>query len=623
MAKSLEVWKNSVLGKQIDLDNQSYDCVDVSKSWVEYLTDVGWQTSAGWGNAKDIYSFWSDKYLEKMPAGTAPQLGDIAVMDGSIGGGFGHTGVVIAINGRNITLAQQNTFTQQAVYTGIWNGYGSYIKYMRPKVAFVTGDAPAVQPNQRVVGGEGVNHRDAPNRTAHVRQLWGAGEVLTLGGFVRGENVDGNDIWFVGGLTGGYLHSSGFTDMSTHDLSDITPAAALAGNQRQVARDVMNYRRTPELKPDNVIKTFNPGEVLDFDGFVHGSAVEGNDIWFRGKYTGGFVHSSGFTDTGTHDLPDVTSTPTTPTPEPAPVDLTTKVIDISSNNTVSDPAAVKKAVRAIVLKAGHTGISYGGLQPLNSDPTYAQRIGQFGDKVCGAYWYGYASLDAETEANAFLSTVGDVVATFSLWLDIEELDGKTVDEVNKWCQKFLSVVEEATKRKCGLYMNRNYFDTVITAETKAERPIWLAHYGTTEFSNPVKNQVAHQYTSDGAVVGMAGRTDISAVKPGFFITAPVEPTPTPEPTPDPTPETPKKDYQASVVRTVTPYIVGFIVAILAKQGITGSPEFVANITAIITFLVGSGYYAIVRWLETKYPKAGLLLGSAKKPVYVEPTSDQK
>ena len=585
MGKSLQEWKNKVLtgSYKIDLDNSSYDCVDVSKDWVEYLTGVKWQNSAGWGNAKDIYAYWSDKYLEKMPAGTAPRLGDIAVMDGSVGGGYGHTGVVIAINGNSIQIAQQNTFTQQAVYTGWWNAYGGYIKYLRPKVAFSEGNVPLAG-NQRVVGAGGVHHRDAANRTAHSRRVWPAGEVLDMGGYHKGESVDGNDIWFVGGITGGFLHSSGFTDPSTHDLADLTPVK-LQPHQRQIAGDVMNYRNSPELRPENVIKTFNPGEVLDFKGYVHGTAVDGNDIWFVGLHSGGFIHSSGFTDTGTHDLPDLTiKSPTAPTaPAPLPptsTPLTDKMIDISSHNEVADYATAKAAVRAVIAKAGHTGKSYGGLQPLNSDPTFATYKAQFGEKLVGAYWYGYPSLNPETEANAFLSTVGDVPHTFSYWLDIEEEDGADKTAINIFCRKFLDVVEKATGRKCGLYMNRNWFNTMIDDETKGDRPIWLAHYGTPEMSNPVKNQVAHQYTSDGTVSGFAAgdRVDLNAVTDAFFVPA-KQPTPTPTTpgTPDtdepvvvaPTPDPTQPDYVTEIKTVVVNMVVTFVQAFLGAWAATG------------------------------------------------------
>lgn len=318
MAKSLEAWKKSVFNQRIDFDNASYDCVDVSKSWIMYLTDKRWQDVAGWGNAKDIYANWSSTYLEKVPRGNAPRLGDIIVMNGQVGGGYGHTGVIVAISGQNVTLYQQNTFTQQPVYTGVYNAYVSYVTgFLRPKVAFSVGENVPLQPYQRVTA-DVVNYRDKPSRTGNVIQQFPANETYDFKGWVRGETVDGNNIWFVGRYTGGYAWSGGFKDTGTHDLQDLNPQPEpLKDFQRQVGNSVINYRREPKVMPDNVIRTFQPGEILDFDAWTHGAPVDGSDIWFRGRYTGGWSHSGGFTNQTTTGLTEV-EFGVIPTP-PAPV----------------------------------------------------------------------------------------------------------------------------------------------------------------------------------------------------------------------------------------------------------------------------------------------------------------
>jgi GH25 family lysozyme M1 (1,4-beta-N-acetylmuramidase) len=545
MAKSLETWKNQVYGKQIDLDNQSYDCVDVSKSWIVYLTDKSWQVAAGWGNAKDIWYNWSSTYLDRVPRGNAPKLGDIVCMDGTIGGGYGHTGVVVGISGANITIYQQNSFTQQPVYTGVYNAYTTYIQgFLRPKVAFSEGAAPALAGYQRVVGSGGVHYRMAPKTTAQDMQpVFAAGEILDFKGFVHGESVDGNDVWFVGRYTGGYSWSGGFTDTGTHDLADLTPTK-LQGFQRQVGNSVINYRKAPHVEAGNVIQTFNPGEILDFKAWTHGDNVDGTDVWFQGKYTGGFAHAGGFTDQTTHDLPEVTIVPT---PVPVePTDYSKKVVDISSNNVVTDYDALKNAVRGVVAKAGHTGKSYGGLQPLNSDPKFQIAKDKLAEKLVGSYWYGYCSLDPEVEAEAFVATVGAVPANFTYWLDIEEADGQTDAQINAWCKKFLLKVDSLTNKVTGMYMNRDWYNNHITQDTKGTRSIWLAHYDTPEFSNAVANQVAHQYTSSATdVPGLNGaKVDVSAVNDAFFLPTVIQPPvdPVDPDTPvDPTPVDPTKN----------------------------------------------------------------------------------
>lgn len=534
MAKSLQVWENNTLNNQVDLDNQSYDCVDVPKSWAEYLTDKPWTTSLAWGNAKDLYNNVGDTYWDHIPRGNAPLAGDIVVMNGSIGGGYGHTGVVVSVDGNNITIYQQNTFTQQPVYTGVYNAYVSYITgYLRPKTAFTLGAETTPACYQRVAS-YAAKYRDAASTSATVLQQFTAGELYDFKGFVHGENVDGNDVWFVGRYTGGYAWSGAFDDKDTHDLPDLTPATAptLESYQRVVGNSVINFRSAPLVAPDNVIRTFDPAEVLDFDAFSHGSLVNGSDIWFRGRYSGGWAHSGGFTDTGTHDLTevklDVVATPVTDS-----VDLSKKVVDLSSHNKVSDYPALKSAVRGVIARAGHTGKSYGGVQPLNGDPSFATSKAALGEKLVGAYWYGYASLDPEDEADAFVSTVGTVGSDFTYWLDIEEADGQSSAKINDWCEAFCAEVDKLTNRVTGLYMNQNWYNTVIDVDTKGTRPVWLASFDIPENTAIVPNQVAHQYTSKGAVNGVEGYVDINAVTDAFFnptiikpvVTTPVVTTP--------------------------------------------------------------------------------------------------
>lgn len=336
--KSLQEWKNKVFGTKIDLDNQSFDCVDVSKSWVEYLTDKPWTVSAGWGNAKDIYFNWSQTYLQQIPRGNAPQLGDILVMNGNIGGGYGHTGVVVGIDGGNITIYQQDTFKQVPVYTGVFGWNTNLVQgFLRPKVAFETGLAP-LEGYQRTTVPEGVYYRKEPKRAGEVIELFDGNEIVNFKGYVRGESVDGNNIWFVGRFTGGYSHSSGYTDSSTTGLDDLTPVVVtppvLAANQRQVASDAMNVRSTAKIAPDNVTQLLQPSAVITLKGYVRGQNVDGVDIWFVLE-DGTYTWSAGYTNATVDGLTDLT-----PKPPVEPTDPVTPTEPSYPANT-TDPLVTK------------------------------------------------------------------------------------------------------------------------------------------------------------------------------------------------------------------------------------------------------------------------------------------
>lgn len=76
---------------------------------------------------------------------------------------------------------------------------------------------------------------------------------------------------------------------------------------------------------------------------------------------------------------------------------------------------------------------------------------------------------------------------------------------------------------------------------------------------------------------------------------------------------PSSDLKTSVIRTITPFLVGLVATFLAKIGIKIDDAFV---TPAITIGVGSAWYAVARWLEINVaPKWGRLLGRVAKVTY--------
>lgn len=77
------------------------------------------------------------------------------------------------------------------------------------------------------------------------------------------------------------------------------------------------------------------------------------------------------------------------------------------------------------------------------------------------------------------------------------------------------------------------------------------------------------------------------------------------------------DFVTSLIRTWTPMLVGAVVSWLATRGVNLDPEAAAGLAAFIAGLFSALYYLLVRLIERKYPEAGVLLGSTKKPNYKE------
>ena len=75
-----------------------------------------------------------------------------------------------------------------------------------------------------------------------------------------------------------------------------------------------------------------------------------------------------------------------------------------------------------------------------------------------------------------------------------------------------------------------------------------------------------------------------------------------------------RELAPSIVRTITPYVVGILVTFLGKAGFQWEPS--PEALVIVTAAVSALYYALVRILETRGRQAwGWLLGLPKAPEY--------
>lgn len=82
----------------------------------------------------------------------------------------------------------------------------------------------------------------------------------------------------------------------------------------------------------------------------------------------------------------------------------------------------------------------------------------------------------------------------------------------------------------------------------------------------------------------------------------------------------KDDVLVSIKRTLVPIVVGAIAGTIVGQWI--DQDVLQN---VIGSIISGVYYTVVRFFEFKNPSMGILLGSKKQPIYVEPlkTEDQE
>lgn len=120
--------------KHIDDDaDASFDCVDVPEDWCKFLwPGVSVGQTLGYGNAKDHFKNASDTYFNKLPANASAQPGDIPVWGATPTNSFGHIAVNILPSDGNLTVVEQNTYTQEAVTKAV-RSRSNLIGLLRPK----------------------------------------------------------------------------------------------------------------------------------------------------------------------------------------------------------------------------------------------------------------------------------------------------------------------------------------------------------------------------------------------------------------------------------------------------------------------------------------------------------
>lgn len=78
------------------------------------------------------------------------------------------------------------------------------------------------------------------------------------------------------------------------------------------------------------------------------------------------------------------------------------------------------------------------------------------------------------------------------------------------------------------------------------------------------------------------------------------------------------DLVTSWIRTIVPTFVGVVLAWLsARLNIVIDEQSQAGLITLFTGVLTGLYYVIVRWLETRIPQVGWLLGKPTKPTYDE------
>lgn len=79
----------------------------------------------------------------------------------------------------------------------------------------------------------------------------------------------------------------------------------------------------------------------------------------------------------------------------------------------------------------------------------------------------------------------------------------------------------------------------------------------------------------------------------------------------------------SLIRTYSHWVVVWIVGWLTALGIDVSDEQQTALVGVIAMAAGWLWYALVRWLERRWPALSVLLGSRQQPGYAADNTKAK
>jgi uncharacterized protein YbjQ (UPF0145 family) len=219
-------------------------------------------------------------------------------------------GTLANFNGwiRGETVSGNNVWFR-GEFSGDWFWSGGFTDTGTHDLTDLNPPVPAAG-NQRTTGVNSANGRSDPSTANPATKSVPGNTIVTMDGWITGEDVSGNTVWFRE-PDGTFYWSGGFTDQGTHDLADLNTGTEPepSGTTRTVGTNPANIRDLPYTSSP-AHSSADGGTVIDVDGFTHGDEVEGNDVWFRRKADSDWMWSGGFTSASTDGLTAV------PTPNP-------------------------------------------------------------------------------------------------------------------------------------------------------------------------------------------------------------------------------------------------------------------------------------------------------------------
>lgn len=179
-----------------------------------------------------------------------------------------------------------------------------------------SGGTADLNAGQRTVGSSIVRRRSQPtSQSAEAGDPLQPRAIGNFTGWIRGENVEGNNVWYQG-TSGHWFWSGGFREGANGTgLKDLN-AAALTPQQRRNANPANG--RADATTSAAIRQTLDAGTVGNFDGWKYGESVEGENRWIHGAISGDWFWLGAFEPRNVDGLADLNASTPAPTPDPEP-----------------------------------------------------------------------------------------------------------------------------------------------------------------------------------------------------------------------------------------------------------------------------------------------------------------
>lgn len=188
-----------------------------------------------------------------------------------------------------------------------------------------------------------------------------------------------------------------------------------------------------------------------------------------------------------------------------------KGIDVSKWNGDIDFKKVKAAgVNFVMIRAGY------GKYTTQKDTKFEQNYknATAAGLNVGAYWYSYATTEADAlaEAATFLKTIKGKSFNFPLAFDIEEKAQYNLGtaKVEKIINAFCGAIEKAGYY-CMLYSYESFLTNRTTAATRGKYDVWCANISR----KPSITFGIHQYSFTGKINGISGNVDLNTTEKNY------------------------------------------------------------------------------------------------------------